>query len=418
MVDSNKKRYVLSADFGEEAGSYNWKSNDDLKLWITQLISDWSWLSGQGNHPANSAWNQINRPLNDANSNVQQAVNYLSQGQEQAYDQYLNSAKGQLENLIRSYPWLLESGRRSFLDDLKLNGKSLEASIIAASWMNQDLSSVPVGKTIQALMAFELFELGIKDKVKTESSALKKLVGSIQNRLTSCSDLEMAQKENFDALVEHVEMKSAANQEAFDSSQASRDESFTKQLSDAQAELDKLKDTYDKHMAIAAPVAYWDGKRSKHAWWALGTAVLAGVSMCLIGKLLINELDSISLAIVAESAANKTSGSVEGASGGLIQSASAWKVGSFVLLATLAFWFIRLTVRIFLSHIHLENDAAERVTMAKTYLALNRDGAFANQDNMGTVLAALFRPTGDGIVKDEGLPPSAMEWLTKLSGNK
>jgi hypothetical protein len=82
----------------------------------------------------------------------------------------------------------------------------------------------------------------------------------------------------------------------------------------------------------------------------------------------------------------------------------------------LAFWFIRLLVRIFLSNIHLENDASERVTMAKTYLALIRDGSFEGKEHIGTILAALFRPTGDGIVKDEGLPPTAMEWLTKLSG--
>lgn len=65
---------------------------------------------------------------------------------------------------------------------------------------------------------------------------------------------------------------------------------------------------------------------------------------------------------------------------------------------------------------HLENDAAERVTMAKTYLALIRDGALPKGDSITTILAALFRPTGDGIVKDEGLPPTAMEWLTKLGG--
>ncbi len=89
-------------------------------------------------------------------------------------------------------------------------------------------------------------------------------------------------------------------------------------------------------------------------------------------------------------------------------------MGSFILLATLSFWFIRLLVRIFLSNLHLENDAAERVTMAKTYLALIRDGSLPNGDNISTVLAALFRPTGDGIVKDEGVPPSALEWFTKL----
>ena len=78
--------------------------------------------------------------------------------------------------------------------------------------------------------------------------------------------------------------------------------------------------------------------------------------------------------------------------------------------------FIRLLVRIFLSHLHLENDAAERVTMVKTYLALLRDGSLPKDNSINTVLAALFRPTGDGIVKDEGLPPTAMEWITKLGG--
>ena len=84
------------------------------------------------------------------------------------------------------------------------------------------------------------------------------------------------------------------------------------------------------------------------------------------------------------------------------------------MLAILCFWFIRLLVRIFLSSMHLENDAAERVTMAKTYLALIRSDSLSKGDNINTVLAALFRPTGDGIVKDEGVPPSTLEWFTKL----
>lgn len=84
------------------------------------------------------------------------------------------------------------------------------------------------------------------------------------------------------------------------------------------------------------------------------------------------------------------------------------------MLAVLGFWFIRILVRIFLSNIHLENDAAERVTMAKTYLALIRSNSLSKDENIDTVLVALFRPTGDGIVKDEGLPPSAIEFFTKL----
>lgn len=44
----------------------------------------------------------------------------------------------------------------------------------------------------------------------------------------------------------------------------------------------------------------------------------------------------------------------------------------------------------------------------------SRVGGIPKGDNINTVLAALFRPTGDGIVKDEGVPPSTLEWFTKL----
>lgn len=140
--------------------------------------------------------------------------------------------------------------------------------------------------------------------------------------------------------------------------------------------------------------------------------------MLWLGCILIDEFNALGQAVISNSTTINATSSIENTGYKIYQSLPAFKIGSILLLATLSFWFIRIVVRIFLSHIHLENDAAERVTMAKTYLALNKDAAFASQANLGTVIAALFTPTGDGIVKDEGLPPSAMEWLTKLSGNK
>ena len=99
-----------------------------------------------------------------------------------------------------------------------------------------------------------------------------------------------------------------------------------------------------------------------------------------------------------------------------IEVAASWKLGSFILLATLCFWLLRLLVRVFLSNMHLENDAAERVTMVKTYLALLRKGRLPQATDISVVLAALFRPSGDGIVKDEGVPPTTFDLFTKLGG--
>jgi hypothetical protein len=130
-----------------------------------------------------------------------------------------------------------------------------------------------------------------------------------------------------------------------------------------------------------------------------------------------SELQSVGQIITASKVATTTAQvppSVPSRIQSLIEPAAGWRIGSFILLATLCFWFIRLLVRIFLSNLHLENDAAERVTMAKTYLALIRNDDLPKGDNINTVLAALFRPTGDGIVRDDGIPPSTLEWFTKL----
>lgn len=44
--------------------------------------------------------------------------------------------------------------------------------------------------------------------------------------------------------------------------------------------------------------------------------------------------------------------------------------------------------------------------MVTTYLALANEGA-ADEKDRSIVLAALFRPTADGVVKDDGLPMTA-----------
>lgn len=51
-----------------------------------------------------------------------------------------------------------------------------------------------------------------------------------------------------------------------------------------------------------------------------------------------------------------------------------------------------------------------------------RDGDFeklvehlASNEDRQLILQALFRPASDGIVKDEGLPPSMFEFLTRQS---
>ena len=323
-----------------------------------------------------------------------------------------------MEGLFKSHPWLLaKSARRNFIEDVRDKGQTLEAAIIVANWMGLDLSGPPIKTIISALLQSEFFERGIKDRAKGESVALKKLAGDLQTTLMDCQEAERAQGDRFNTLHESITTKSELQQTTFDTAQTEREGGWDKLLADSQIELTGLKETYDQYMALAAPVAYWDDKRKRHRNWSIGSFLVVAIGMVAAGCFLHMELQSIEHAITAANIASvvlpqdKVAATVIQP---LNQTSAIWHFGSFILLATLSFWFIRLLVRIFLSHLHLENDAAERVTMAKTYLALIRNDDLPKGDSINTILAALFRPTGDGIVKDEGIPPTTLEWFTKL----
>ncbi len=78
------------------------------------------------------------------------------------------------------------------------------------------------------------------------------------------------------------------------------------------------------------------------------------------------------------------------------------------------FWIGRLLTKLYLSQHHLMHDAEERAVMTTTYLSLSHESA-ASEEDKKIILGALFRPTIDGLIKDEG--PSDMSlagFLSKL----
>lgn len=447
MSQTDNTTPYLSADFGEQGGRFDWMTPDDALSWINQLRDQWGWLANQGHNSTQSTWQLIANGLNKPIGNIQQAQNYQNQGQQENAESNIAAARSSLESFIKSHPWLLShSAQRRFVEEMRDAGKPLEASLIVANWMEQDLGGAPIRIVVAALLQWELYERGIKDRMKTESATLKRLAGDMQTTLTEYQEAERTQSAQFESLHSQLAEQATAQQNTFDFTQQDRDAEWRQQIEDTQAELTRLKDTYDKHMALAAPVEYWEKKRKKHGIWTLVSFAAIVVCMVIFGFILHTELQSVGKAVEANrvatlAATTKLPASLTGAkqmsaelstqtvatlngrdqtvfgmNQSFVESAATWRLGSFILLATLSFWFIRILVRIFLSNLHLENDAAERVTMAKTYLALIRDGALPKGESINTVLAALFRPTGDGIVKDEGLPPTAMEWMTKLGG--
>lgn len=418
MSESNKATPYFSVDFGEQGGHYEWKTYEETIEWASKLRDQWSWISGLGHQSTNSVWKLIYSNLNPAIEHLQNAEKYRNQINDTISNQHIAAARTALESVIQQYPWLLpNASQRRFIEEIRDGRNKLEAALIVANWTNQDLSGAPIRYVVNGLLQWELYERGIKDRMKTEGATLKRLAGDMQTTLTQYQEAERTQTNRFDTLHNQIVEQTANQHTSFDDLQAQRDEVWELQLKTTQQELDNLKNTYDQHMAIAAPVEYWETKRQKHHWLTLWSGAAVIVGMIAVGFFLSSEMQSISEVLASTPVQQAATSAVQAAStikAAATPASATWHLGSFLMLAILCFWAIRLLVRIFLSNMHLENDAAERVTMAKTYLALIRSDSLPKGDNINTVLAALFRPTGDGIVKDEGVPPSTLEWFTKL----
>lgn len=406
----------LTADFGEQGGRYEWKTNEEAIDWLSKLRRDWEWIVQLRMSQTNKVYESVNRACENIINNLQQALNLHKQNNPAQEQIQITQARTSLEGYFKPLAWLLpNNAQRRFVEELRDSGSSLEAAIIAAHWMKADLTGLPIHSIVTGLLQWELYSRGIKGRMNTEDAALKKLAGDMQSSLTHYQEAEREQTHRFDGLHDKVTLQATNQQSVFDQAQDERSETWQKLFEDTKTELSNLKETYDKHMSLAAPVEYWEGKRKKHKKLAWGSFAAIIIGMGAAAYFLHTELQTVGQAIAANNAvAAQAPAAGASAIKTVADSATAWHLGSFILLATLSFWFIRLLVRIFLSNLHLENDAAERVTMAKTYLALIRDGSLPKGDNISTVLAALFRPGGDGIVKDEGVPPSTLEWFTKL----
>jgi len=418
VTDSPEITPYLTLDFTDEFGKFIFWNNEEALEWVTKEQSDWGWVQQQNWNPTRNAWSHFGGNLSSAIASLRNASQH--EQNHQAFQQFIIEAKTYIERAYvnEARTLLPRNATREFLFNLKSSGQAPEAALIVALILGQDLRDAPLNLAVSALLLYYFFKNGIKNRTKGESEALKKLSSEFQVALSSQSLEHHANRSSFEALRSAIQSYTESIRTEFEKSQSARQEEWEKELDKARNDLKALTETYDDHMKLAAPVSYWEKKRKKHRNWSFAFFLLIGIGMLYFGNFLVTELEIVSKAVEAAKAIQPPKNAASSAAGSLIELATTWKIGSFVLLATLGFWVIRIFVRLFLSHIHLENDAAERVTMAQTFLALKRDSSLSGTEHIGTILAALFRPTGDGIVKDEGLPPTAMEWLTKLGGNK
>ena len=177
---------------------------------------------------------------------------------------------------------------------------------------------------------------------------------------------------------------------------------------------------FNEQQAVKAPVELWKAKQDEHdkksttafRWFLAGLAAVAG-SAALILFFVFSGADWVAqvLAPIGCDAVNNPELCKGFSFRGLLVT------GTVLTILTLLLWLTRLRMKEYLSERHLALDARERQAFVQTYLGLVAEGDVSEEakEQRALVYSALFRPSTDGIVKEDGgLDPSIAAAISKL----
>ncbi|MGV6839315.1 MAG: DUF6161 domain-containing protein [Planktomarina sp.] len=179
--------------------------------------------------------------------------------------------------------------------------------------------------------------------------------------------------------------------------QGIKDAGFRKKANDT---LQTIKAEFYEHMRFKAPVKLWENRATEHrqkaktAQWTFIGLAAAAIAFCLAFPYYAG--DYIAATFVTQICSQADPADCTRA----FSPKGPLTVSALLLLLSVLLWVIRLQYRLFLSERHLTLDAEEKKAFAETYLALRKDDQVTS-DSEAIVLASLFRPTQDGIIKDD-----------------
>lgn len=400
---------IIDIDLGPHNGTLKFFSIDEVREFEKAQREAWSWLdSPPVKGSIQGPWNTISGGLNQ----VRSFIGRVGDGSDPNVVQPLANA---LEQAFRSsrVP-LSDSPVGKFIGELRSDAPVVAAAALA-TWMNVggvNLSNFDHAKGVVLMAAFDA------NITNRTPSAVKRSLETLQQKYQEIS--AKTEQETREQRTEFSREKSRQRKAvasllrqsrrrlmAFRQDKSRQVDEITSNLGqEALAAISSIRETealYREHMKIKGPVEYWSSKASAHREKAgnyrnvlLGFSVIAGAILL------------ICLYLIADHAI-KVATTDKPAAVYLVL------VTLGVVLTTIVFWAARILTRLFLSEHHLAIDAEERSVMAQTYLALTAEGQATEQER-SIVLGSLFRPTADGIVKDDAAPDlSPASMLSKIT---
>ena len=407
----------IEVTLGPDGGKKVFKTFEQAREWLAKEREFWNFFDAEWRQtnesqsiwqPYEQCFREITDILNQVNAaekqaeeikkraeqpglNEQQRENILRQANLD-YNPFRDRLKGtftqhyQNKGIIPSI-----SPRAKFLAALAKE-QSPRTAMFACGYLMRTQINYGIPDRLEGVLAASYFENGFTSRAPLETESLSELRRYWQDEFQKIHD----------AISTAAQAQSGLNADT--GAQLIKQQSqFAELIGKEKSDWTALHKIYDEELALEKPVSYWHDKAKAHRWlsWGFGAAsILVGCGVFA----LLYEFVQITLR------------PPEGLKDPASWHPEYWRLGVLLAAGVFSVWFVRIVVRLFLSHVHLLADANERVTMANTYLALQHSKEGLVEKDRQLILQVLFRPSSTGVVKDDGVPLSWIEAITKTGG--
>jgi hypothetical protein len=376
---------LFTLELADEIGTFAPRTTEDLRTWLDAEAQAWRWLQAI--------------PGQDS------AISHLisrQYAQEQDINHYVSAFENDAKRRDELMPLIAQRLQNRYNEKHALHSASPRAKYIFGivakdprvaahtAWALMGEHSEPnrPGMMGAALAADFLF--GPQSPPEAFSTSWAEVRGTIQKKhaelLTAAgaaNDAWHASKANVENLYQH-------QQTEFKTMEERRANTFNAKLEQHSEKLAQLEDTFKKNSALRASVQYFNARAKSHSFKAGVFTFLA----LLVGVFTVWGAVEIARTVFTDKD-NKT-----------IQPTNV-QIALAIICGFLLLWLLRLLVRVLLSNLHLATDLRNRATLVQAYLSLILEGGALQDSDRSQIIALVFRPVGDGLVRDDGAPPNA-----------
>jgi hypothetical protein len=389
----NTQNPLFTIELGPEVGTFAPRSVEELEAWLATEADYWGWLNALVAKDA-AAGPPQSRQFSNAGEIEQALRSYKSKPSQELMaqiSQFLQRRYGKNRALHSTSP------RAKYVKKIAAKEPLVGVATLWA-FMGQNppgterngvmgaaLAAAYLQDSLLTVESFNEAWADVRKKIAEEHEALRFAAGAAGDEWRRQQDAMTALHET-----------QAAD---FAEKQASREAEFQAMKAEHAKQVQQIRDTLKNDMALKGSVTYFREKAKGHS---IRAGVFAVAALAVAG-IVIWITYWLSVSVFTDPLKPPTTP----------------QIGVTLIVGFLVLWLLRILVRILLGNLHLATDMRNRSTLVQTYLALISDGGGIDKEDRAKIVSLVFRPATDGLVRDDGAPPTPGSLLQGfLSGNR